>query len=326
MIRPTHLALVLALLTSALGGPSAFAQVSPRIPWETNLYSSWGRAVKEDRPLVAYFHMAGCKYCEQLDKEVLTGPAVGTLAGRAIFVRVDQGKDDEHKNVSRMMTSLEIDRFPVVVLLDARKDQIEEIARLVGYQPADKVVKSLSEGLVKWEKSRKDSKPAYLPEVTDVKKHFDANVLRVSEPAVIGSCSLANVAVAEALRKMGYVFKTEEIPGGKGCNHIVTVQQEGRATSVYVSHVFGRTIWLGIPLVRVETEKATGPNLLRVLEENWSLFPAQFNYDRGSRQLFLSKPLDQQEMLTPERFKAELDQLLALMKQKQGLWSSLGGR
>jgi thioredoxin-related protein len=323
MIHWKSRALLAGLLVASATVFLTGAQPQPSISWETNLYGSWTRAVKEDRPLVVYFMMGSCRYCEQLDREVFTSPSFAALAGRAIFVKVEEGKDDEHKNVAKMMKSLDVDRFPILVVLDAQKEQIEEVTRVVGYHATDKYVKAVADALGKWEKSRPaGAVPAQ--QTTEVKPIIDSNVTRASAPAVLGSCSLANVAVAEALKKMGYSCRTEDLPEGRGCNHILRVQQDGRAVSVYVSHIFGRTVWLGVPLVRVEPERATAPALLRVLEENWSIFPAQFNYDRNTRQLFLSKALDQEEVLTPERFQSELNHLLFLMKREQGLWSSLG--
>jgi thioredoxin-related protein len=326
MVRFGRRGLFLSLICLVVStGPMPAQPSTARTPWETNLYGSWTRAVKEDRPLVVYFCMSSCRYCEMIEREVFASPPFASLSGRAILVRVEEGKDDEHRNVAKMMKSLEIDRFPITVVLDAKKDQIEEVTRIVGYHPADKFIKGIADGLAKWEKSRKDSKPAPVA-VSEPKKFIDSNVTRASETSTSAACSLADAAVAKALKDMNYNFRTEELPGGKGCNHIISLEQDGKPVSVYVAHLYGRTVWLGVPLVRVEENRATVPVLLRILEESWNVFPAQFNYDRASRQLFLSKPLDQQEMLNAEQFRTQLHHLMFLVKQKESLWSGLGTR
>jgi hypothetical protein len=180
----------------------------------------------------------------------------------------------------------------------------------------------LADELDKWQKLRKDVKPV-VTELPDPKKPIDAGVKKGPEPTSMGACSVANAAVAKALRDMGYNFKTEDFAGGVGCQHILTVEQDGKPVTVQVSHLFGKTIWVGIPVARIDEKKAASPTLLRLLEENYNTFPSMFMYDKSSRKLFLSRPVDQQDMLTPERFRSELNGLLDTAKRKQALLTDL---
>lgn len=323
MIRRTRWLLLMGfvyLLTAGQGpaqqGPAA------SVGWETDLVVAWTKAVRERKPLVVYFYMVGCVYCEKLDKDVIAGKPLAAYAGRAVFARVDQAKDDKSKNVSKMLTSLGIERFPVVAVLDAQADVIKEVGRVTGYFPGEQFMKQFTGFMATWEKDHKKAVKAPQPPPAVAKVPKAGPAPGAGSP--VGACSVTDAAIGEALRAMGYTPRRIDLAGATGCKHVITVSRDGQSVEVHVGHLFGRLVWLAVPVARLASENVPGPALLKLLEENWQHFPTHFNYSKTGRQVYLSRPLDQQDALVAERFNAELDKLLGVLKSTRPLWADLG--
>jgi hypothetical protein len=104
-----------------------------RIAWDTDLFGAYRRASTAGKPLVVYFYFETCNNCALLARNVLGAGTINGLAGQAVFAQVDVEKDDDKKNISRMVTSLGLESYPVVAVLDASVSQIKERGRIAGY-------------------------------------------------------------------------------------------------------------------------------------------------------------------------------------------------
>jgi hypothetical protein len=48
--------------------------------------------------------------------------------------------DDEKGNNRKLMADLQVDRFPTLLLLEVRSNEIKELTRIVGFFPADQII------------------------------------------------------------------------------------------------------------------------------------------------------------------------------------------
>lgn len=272
--------------------------------------------------MVVYFYMVGCVHCEKLDRDVIQSKALAAYTNRAVFARIDHAKDDKAKNVSKMLTSLGIDRFPVVTVLDAQTSLISEVGRVTGYFPYEAFMKQFSGFMATWEKDHK--KTAKVPVPPKAVAKVPAAGAATSAGSPVGACSVTDAAIGDSLRRMGHTPQRIDLTGGTGCKHVIRVTRDGQTIEVHVGHLFGRLVWLAVPVARLASDDVPGPALLKLLEENWQHFPTHFNYSKTGRQVYLSRPIDQLDALAPNRFNAELDKLLGVVKSTRPLWADLG--
>lgn len=115
------------------GRPTPQPASAAKIQWRTALYGAFEEALQVKKPLVVYFYQRACQWCDRIEAGPFASPEVNALGDKAVFARIDYEQDDQHKNVSKMVQSLRIDRFPTVVLLDVWPDAIMERGRVVGY-------------------------------------------------------------------------------------------------------------------------------------------------------------------------------------------------
>lgn len=104
-----------------------------KIEWITDLYTAYQKAVEKKKVMVVYFTGKWCKWCDKLDQDILPKPEFNALADKAVFAKIDADIDDANKNVSGMIKSLGIEKYPTVVALDASETDIVERGRVVGY-------------------------------------------------------------------------------------------------------------------------------------------------------------------------------------------------
>ena len=147
-MRRILVAAVAVLGLAAVCGSAAEPQYG-RVRFETNLYGSFQKAMKANKPLAVFFYQSecdnckgACKHCAKLEK-ALNGELAARYADEAVFVKVDILRDDQHKNVSRLMEQLNVKQVPMLIVLDASPKELKEIGRIVGAFPEEEVARRL---------------------------------------------------------------------------------------------------------------------------------------------------------------------------------------
>lgn len=133
-------AIMAGILMAATGGLAVAAEPpateTKKVIWEDNVVAAFQKALKEGKPLVVVFTADWCEHCvmqnEMFEKEGVLDP----YAGKAIFVKVDPGKDDTHGNIKRLVAQLGIKQIPTVVVLDVSEEELAERNRVTGHYPA----------------------------------------------------------------------------------------------------------------------------------------------------------------------------------------------
>ena len=108
-----------------------------KIEWSRNVFASFQKSCAEKKPLAVLFVANGTEFSRKLDREVLDDPQMHALADRAVFVWADANDEDTKGNYERLKKTLSIDRYPVLVVLDANEQRLEEAGRISGYFPRD---------------------------------------------------------------------------------------------------------------------------------------------------------------------------------------------
>lgn len=128
--------------------------------WRSNVYAAFEEAVTAGKPMVVYFYQQDGSFCEQLENEVFAWGALSEYADQAVFVRVDGNSDDAHRNVTKLKSGLDIDRYPVVAILDPTRELIGERGRVTGHYPTAEFGQHFTEA---WNKPRHRALPDGAP-------------------------------------------------------------------------------------------------------------------------------------------------------------------
>lgn len=114
------------------------------IPWFQEVLLAYQRAVETQKLLVIYFEFDECDYCRKLEAEVLRSPEMAVFANRAVFAVASPLKD---KIAESLRSSLKVEDYPSVVVLEARPDVIVEKSRIIGYFERQKFLAKFEECL-----------------------------------------------------------------------------------------------------------------------------------------------------------------------------------
>ena len=125
--------------TTAQMGSNALRTNQPvTVQWSRHIYNSYKLAASQRKPLVVYFYQPDCTYCQKLEREALSSQLFTAFADKAVFVALNPEKDEDDKgNVTQLCKSLEINRYPILVVLDIGIDRLVERGRIVGYYDTD---------------------------------------------------------------------------------------------------------------------------------------------------------------------------------------------
>jgi hypothetical protein len=130
----------LLLMSAAVSAARGADQPPSRIVWRIGLYQGFKQACWEKKPLVVFIYQEKCETCDKMMAS-LTDPSLGGLADRAIFIWQDADREDSKNNVGSLIRQLGIKDVPTVVVLEVSEGQILESGRVLGYFPADEVLR-----------------------------------------------------------------------------------------------------------------------------------------------------------------------------------------
>lgn len=129
--------LCLVIVGCAASTASAATVELAGLMWETDLVTAYNASLQEEKPMCVLFVRSGDYYCEKLKTQLHEHRLLAAYRDRAIFVIADVDKDDAAGNVSQMVTSLNLDRIPALVLMRTSAASIDEVSRIVGLYTVD---------------------------------------------------------------------------------------------------------------------------------------------------------------------------------------------
>ena len=150
-MKKTCVMLAVLSVAGLVGGWRLAAEEQPqRIAWEVKVFQGFSRACEKKKPLVVYFRLdycenckGPCKHCEPVDV-ILKGKDAAALADKAVWVWQSHGQDDDKGNVAKLMKELKIERFPVLVVLEADATALKERGRIVGSRKPEEYLRELN--------------------------------------------------------------------------------------------------------------------------------------------------------------------------------------
>ncbi|MDB5803886.1 MAG: hypothetical protein JWN73_1208 [Betaproteobacteria bacterium] len=131
----------LVILTCALLPPSDFAQAAEVPPITRDLRTDAAAAAKQHQPLLLFFSLAGCPYCERVRREYLGPMSQDADAAKRVSIRelpIESsltGFDGAPRSAREIAALYNVTLFPTVVLVDAHGTKIAE--PLVGFSSPD---------------------------------------------------------------------------------------------------------------------------------------------------------------------------------------------
>ena len=130
-MRLRTLAIVLAVL--ALAAPATARAAEERVAWDASgdFASALTRAKKAKKLVFVDFYAVWCGPCKLMDRTVYTDSTVGLETARYLNRKVDAEKGEGIELARRY----KVDAYPTLLVVDAGGN---EVAREVGYRPADK--------------------------------------------------------------------------------------------------------------------------------------------------------------------------------------------
>ena len=121
-------------------GPASVAYVWPPEGWSPTSFHGYSRALQAGKPLIVLVQEKNCLWCSRLEGVLLSDPRFVQMQSRAVFALSELATDDEKGNNRKLMADLQVDRFPTLLLLEVRSNEIKELTRIVGFFPADQII------------------------------------------------------------------------------------------------------------------------------------------------------------------------------------------
>jgi thioredoxin-related protein len=130
-------AAVLSLFLVAAAGQAGSAAPLTRIKWEKNFEEALKRASKSGKPVIVDFWADWCTWCERLDQNTYTDPAVVQKAQEFVAVRVNT--EGSHKELE-VAVRYHVTSLPTIVFVSPEGRQL---GRVNGYQGAGQFPRTL---------------------------------------------------------------------------------------------------------------------------------------------------------------------------------------
>ncbi|MEM8811585.1 MAG: hypothetical protein AAGF59_03135 [Pseudomonadota bacterium] len=104
-----------------------------RIGWYVNdSIEAYRSALLQEKPMVAYFHAPLCNFCNRLI-EKFQCPSLNRFAGRAVFsLTTGSFEGGGDRGGLDLATALSVDRYPSILVLRPKSDQLVVIGEFVG--------------------------------------------------------------------------------------------------------------------------------------------------------------------------------------------------
>jgi thioredoxin-related protein len=131
----------LVILTCALLLPSDFARAAELPPITRDLRADGAGAAQQHLPLLLFFTLADCPYCERVRREYLGPMAADADQAKRVLIRElpieasVTGFDGTPSSARQIAARYKVNLFPTVVMVDAHGTEIAE--PLVGFSSPD---------------------------------------------------------------------------------------------------------------------------------------------------------------------------------------------
>ncbi|MCE9561774.1 MAG: hypothetical protein K8U57_06935 [Planctomycetes bacterium] len=131
---------------------------------------------------------------------------------------------------------------------------------------------------------------------------------------------LTSDSLSELLDSMGYDFRTNAMPSGSAI-YTLTIPSDTWTFVVEVSLApNGSLVWLNAPLQPLPADGAIpDERLIRLLQENWAIYPHAFAIPKDSRRLYIQRATENQNM-TPAKLRGAIDAMTSTVRTTAPLW------
>jgi hypothetical protein len=131
---------------------------------------------------------------------------------------------------------------------------------------------------------------------------------------------LTSESLSEMLDSMGYDFRAETLASGNVI-YLVTIPSDTWKFMVEVSVApNGSLVWLLAPLQQLPAA-VPGEPLVRLLQENWTIYPQTFAIPKDGRRLYLQRAVENQN-ITPARLRAAIESMTGAIRNTAPLWDA----
>ncbi len=127
------LALVVALMIN-----ERFSSVKSVIDWSHDLQEALTASAKDGKPVLLNFSSQGCRYCVQMETEVIVQDDIKSAIGKYVPVKLDAFENLE------AAARYEVNALPAYIIADADGNKL---AMVDGFQPFERFKKFLEHGL-----------------------------------------------------------------------------------------------------------------------------------------------------------------------------------
>lgn len=98
-----------------------------------NTFDAFSRAADQNKPMVLVVSESWCEHCVRLVRDSLRCPSIDRFAGGAVFAIGSPSRD---RVVSAIATSLKIEKYPTIVVLEPDVRMLLERGSVNGYFPS----------------------------------------------------------------------------------------------------------------------------------------------------------------------------------------------
>lgn len=109
------------------------------LTWLTNPEQAFAQAHQAEKRIFTYASMAGCSWCEKLEKETFTNPKFIETAAKFILLKVDR------KEHAAFVQKHGVTGYPTMLFLSGCDKEIYQ--RVIGFSPASRLVSAMEEAL-----------------------------------------------------------------------------------------------------------------------------------------------------------------------------------
>lgn len=131
---------------------------------------------------------------------------------------------------------------------------------------------------------------------------------------------LTSDSLSEILDSMGYDFRADSLPSGSVI-YTLTIPSDTWTFVVEVSLApNGSLVWLNAPLQPLPAAGTiSDERLVRLLQENWAIYPHAFAMPKNSRRLYIQRATENQNV-TPAKLRGAIDAMTATVRATAPLW------
>ena len=115
--------------------------------WSHSALGGYLRAVDDNKILIVLVEDTECPWCTRIHEEIQRDPRFVSMQSRVVFASAQLNQDDDKGNNQKLANDLQVDRVPSILVLKVGPGSIKEINRIIGFFPAEELIRRIEEYL-----------------------------------------------------------------------------------------------------------------------------------------------------------------------------------